>query len=57
MRWQLNNFIFIPPDFQKNCSTFFAIDNIDLKVDTLDGKNQLHGTAIAAYQHIKLIST
>ena len=57
MRWQLNNFIFIPPDFQKNRSTFFAIDNIDLKVDTLDGKNQLHGTAIAAYQHIKLIST
>ena len=29
---------------------FFAIDNIDLKVGTPDGKNQLHGTAIAAYQ-------
>ena len=29
---------------------FFAIDNIDLKVGTPDGKNQLRGTAIAAYQ-------
>ena len=26
---------------------FFAIDNTDMKIDTVDGKNQLHGTAIA----------
>ena len=29
---------------------FFAIDNIDLKVSKPDGKNQLYGTDIAAYQ-------
>ena len=29
---------------------FFAIDNIDLKVSTPDGKNQLYRTAIAEYQ-------
>ena len=29
---------------------FFAIDNTDMKIDTVDGKNQLHGTAIAVYQ-------
>ena len=29
---------------------FFAIDNIDLKVNTLDGKNMVHGTAIVAHQ-------
>ena len=50
MRWQENNDIFIPPDVQKNLQVFLAIDNIDFKVDTPDGKNQLHGTAIAAYQ-------
>ena len=50
MRWQKNNDIFIPPDVQKNLPAFLAIDNIDFKVDTPDGKNQLHGTAIAAYQ-------
>ena len=50
MRRQDNNGVFIPPGFQKKSQTFFAIDNIDLKVDTPDGKSQLHGTAIAAYQ-------
>ena len=29
---------------------FFAIDDIDLKVDTLAWKNKLHGTAIVAHQ-------
>ena len=28
----------------------FDIDDIDLKVDTLDWKNKLHGTAIVAHQ-------
>ena len=50
MRWQESNGIFIPSDVQKNLPTFLAIDNIDFKVDTPDGKNQLHGTAISAYQ-------
>ena len=30
--------------------SFFAIDNTDLKIDIFDGRNQLHGTAIAVYQ-------
>ena len=54
MRQKENNGVFIPPGFQKNRPTFFAIGNIDtgnIKVDTPDGKNQLHGTAIATYQH------
>ena len=50
MKWQENNGVFIPLGFQQNHPMFFAIDNIDLKVGTPDGKNQLHGTAIAAYQ-------
>lgn len=33
-----------------NSTMFFAIDNIDLKVNTLDGKNKVHGTAIVAHQ-------
>ena len=49
MKWQENNGVFIPLDFQQNHPMFFAIGNIDLKVGTPDGKNQLHGTAIAAY--------
>ena len=30
---------------------YFAIDNADLKIDTPDGKNQLHGTVIMTYQN------
>ena len=30
---------------------YFAIDNVDLKIDTPDGKNQLHGKVIMAYQN------
>ena len=29
---------------------FFAIDNTDLKIDTVNGNDQLHETAIAVYQ-------
>ena len=50
MRQQENNGVFIPLGFQQNNRKFFAVDNIDLKVGTPDGKNQLHGTAIAACQ-------
>ena len=45
-----SNGTFIPTAFSKYKPIFFAIDNTDLKVDTPDGKNQLHGTAIATYQ-------
>ena len=32
------------------CNRQYTTDNTDLKIDTFDGKNQLHGTAIAVYQ-------
>ena len=30
---------------------YFIIDHPSLKIDTPDGKNQLHGTVIIAYQN------
>ena len=30
---------------------YFIIDHLSLKIDTPDGKNQLHGTVIIAYQN------
>ena len=49
MKQQEKNGVFIPLGFKQNHPMFFAIDNIDLKMGTQDGKNQLHGTAIEAY--------
>ena len=45
-----NNGVFLPLTLSKKRPVFFAIDNTDLKIDTFDGRNQLHGTAIAVYQ-------
>ena len=45
-----NDGVFVPSSLSKNVPVFFAIDNTDLKIDTVDGKSQLHGTAIAVYQ-------
>ena len=42
--------MFLPSTLSKNRPVFFAIDNTDLKIDTFDERNQLHGTAIAVYQ-------
>ena len=44
------NGAFISTGFIPGKTTFFAIDNIGIKIDTPDGKNQLRGTVIAAYQ-------
>ena len=44
-----NGNIFIPLNISVDRPITFAIDNIDLKIDTPDGK-QLHGTATAVYQ-------
>ena len=49
-RKMVNNDIFVPSTFTKGHPVFFAVDNIDLKIDTPDGKKQLHGTATVAYQ-------
>ena len=45
-----NEGIFVPSSLVNNEPMFFAIDNTDLKIDTVDGNDQLHGTAIAVYQ-------
>ena len=42
--------LFLPPDIVKGRHVFFAIDNIDFAEDTYDGRNTLHGTAMAIYQ-------
>ena len=48
-------FQFIPIySISKDLPVYFAIDNTDLKIDTTGGRNQLHGTRIAAYQKKKL---
>ena len=43
------NGVLIPTGFLPGRKTF-ATDNIDIKTDMPDRKNQLHGTVIAAYQ-------
>ena len=45
-----NDNVFIPLNMSVDRPITFAIDNIDLKIDTPDGKHQLHGTATVVYQ-------
>ena len=47
---QENN-VYFPLPISQQEMLYFAIDNADLKIDTPDGKNQLHGTIIMAYQN------
>lgn len=49
-RIEQNEGQYIPPDFVDGRHTFFAVDNSDFSEDTYDGKNTLHGTALAIYQ-------
>ena len=49
-RMEENDGIFLPPDIVKGRHIFFAIDNVDFAEDTYDGRNTLHGTAMAIYQ-------
>ena len=49
-RMEENGGLFLPPDIVKGRHVFFAIDNIDFTEDTYDGRNTLHGTAMAIYQ-------
>ena len=41
--------VFIPLSISVDRPITFAIDNIDLKTDTPDGKHQLHGTVTVVY--------
>ena len=45
-----NGGVFIPPDVVPGRRVYFAVDNIDFKENTPDGKRTLHGTAMAVYQ-------
>ena len=46
--------VFVPPEpgLLKNISIKYSLDNIDAKVDTSDGHNTFHGTAIGVHQRI-----
>ena len=45
-----NEGVYISSCISSNPVPYFAIDNVDVQIDTPDGKNQLHGTAIAVSQ-------
>ena len=59
IKWQLadsvlteinnNDGVFIPRSVFKDLPINVAIDNTDLKIDTWDGRNQLHATTVAVY--------
>lgn len=42
--------VYIPPGLLKNRTIHFSLDNIDLNVDTIDGKGSFHGLASGVYQ-------
>jgi len=41
---------YIPPGLHRQKRLHFSLDNIDAKVDTPDGQNSFHATAMAVYQ-------
>ena len=45
-----NGGIFVPPGLLKNIPVECSLDDIDAKVDTSDGHNTFHGTAICSYR-------
>lgn len=47
---QDNGGLFIPSCITPFKNVFFAIDNMDLQIDTPDGQWQLNGTAMAIFQ-------
>ena len=44
--------VYVPPGLLKNLPIRCSADNIDAKVDTADGRNTFHGTALAVYQRV-----
>ena len=40
---------YVPPELKKGLPMRASLDNIDRKVDTVDGKKSFHGTAITLY--------
>ena len=49
-RMEENGSLCLPPVIVKGRHVFFAIDNIDFAEDMYDGRNTLHGMAMAIYQ-------
>ena len=49
-RMEQNGGLYIPPELVQGRHFFFAVDNVDFSEDTYNGKNTLHGTAMAIYQ-------
>ena len=47
-----NGGVFVPSGLLKNIPIKCSLDNIDAKVDTSDGHNTFHGTAIGVHQRI-----
>ena len=43
--------VYVPPGFLRNKRIRTSMDNIDMKVNTHDGKGSFHGMALAVYQH------
>ena len=46
-----NGGVFVPCNLDKDHPIFFAIDKVDLKIDTPDRKRQPHETGTAVSQH------
>ena len=47
----LNHGVFVPPNIQPGIPLHFAIDNIDFRNDTPDGKSEFHGTTHVVFQN------
>ena len=52
-----NDSVYVPVKISQNRITYYTIDNTDLKIDTADGKRQLHSTAMAVYQENTGVNT
>ena len=46
----LNHGVFVPPNIQPGIPLHFALNNIDFKNDTPDGKSEFHGTTLVVFQ-------
>ena len=49
---QKNNGAYIPPQIIKGIPVRDSADNVDMRVDTPDGRGTFHGTAVSAYQRL-----
>ena len=50
-RWEANGGVVIPPNLELGHFTQFAGDNINITVDTLDGKGMFNATQYVAFQY------